>query len=139
MKQLTLITALLFLGLSAYSQKVKMSEDAKSRYMTKDEQGATAENNDSFEIYQILEAIYADKDGAFQIRLIEPTKELGTRTAEYQFPEFKKLQSMTFSERGEVELLNYLSENGWTVVSVVTDGIKEQYSKKFYIKKAMSR
>ena len=88
----SLVALLLVLTVSpVFSQKVKMSDKAKDKYMKEAEAEAAEEAGNTVEVFQILSAEVSDRGEGLLLTLKEPTSEIPTRVATLQFPELKML------------------------------------------------
>ncbi|MCH2215821.1 MAG: hypothetical protein MK086_11670 [Flavobacteriales bacterium] len=135
----SLIVFLLALAASPlFSQKVKMSDKAKGKYMKEEIAEVEEDESESIQVVQILTAEFTGRGEAFLISLQKPTSEIPNRASMLQFPELRKLAGNKISSNSEVDLLNYLAENGWSLITIEMTNFKGQETRKYYIQKRIT-
>ncbi|MEM9053551.1 MAG: hypothetical protein AAGC47_15965 [Bacteroidota bacterium] len=138
MKSTLMILLFVLVGFSAFSQKVKMSDKAKDKYMKEEKTESESVDLNTIEVFQILSAEISPRGEGFLLKLQESTSEIPTRVSTLQFPELKMLTANKYMRESEVDLLNYLSENGWTLITINITNFKGQEVRNYYIKKTIT-
>ncbi|HKL39446.1 MAG TPA: hypothetical protein VJ894_02145 [Cryomorphaceae bacterium] len=138
MKQSILLTVFLVVTFYGYSQKVKMSDEARNNYV----QGETSEKERAEEKKMVVYAILRAKSEAgsdfMELNLEEGSRELSTKASMMKFPELMKVTRLKLSSKSEVDLLNYLAENDWEIVAIENDSEKKEVLRKYYLRKMIS-
>lgn len=130
MTRTILIFILLVTATSAYAQEIKMDEEAKKSYVTKERTRAllsrakTLDNTDLEEVkdappaYAALDLIRLSDDETLRV-IFDPGAVV--RRASHMSEDLKKverLEEVIGQFTSDVDVLNYLSNLGWEVVSV---------------------
>ncbi|MCZ4408625.1 hypothetical protein O3Q51_07390 [Cryomorphaceae bacterium 1068] len=138
MKRSILLTLFMATTVFAFSQKVKMSKDAKEKYVSQEVIAKERADENKMAVYAILRTESETGSNFVQIRLDESSKELPTKASTMSFPELEKLTRGKFSDKAEIDLLNYLAEEGWEVVAVENESEKKLVKRKYYLRKMVS-
>lgn len=141
MKQSILLVLFSAITLFTFGQKVKMTKEARKNYVGEavienESNEATAQNK--MTVYAILRSESEIGSDYFQLSIDESSREIPTKAASMQFPELSKISRNKFSNKGEVDLLNYLAENGWEVVTIENSTTKRLEIRKFYLRKQIN-
>ncbi|MEM9050978.1 MAG: hypothetical protein AAGC47_02895 [Bacteroidota bacterium] len=137
MKKSLIVFLLALMASPLFSQKVKMSDKAKEKYMKEEKAELEQEESNSLEVVQILTTEFTGRGEAFSISLQKSTSEIPNRASMLQFPELAKIAQNKFSKNSEVDLLNYLAENGWSLITIDITNFNGQETRKYYIKKSI--
>ena len=129
-----LVGLLMFSG--AYAQKIRLSEKNKSKYVT--ESGSPAAADSEMVVYSILRMELGDEKKPMKISFDRSSGELASKYTEFVFPELEKLTRTKFSAKAEIDILNYLSENGWEIFSIETIGENKIPMRKIYMRKSVN-
>ncbi len=122
----------------AFSQKVKLSKDAKTKYVSQEVVEKKRAEENKMAVYAILRTEAEIGSDVLQVRLDESGKELPTKASSMNFPELEKLTRGKFSEKAEIDLINYLAEEGWEIVAVENESEKKVSKRKYYLRKMVS-
>jgi len=136
MKRSALLSLFLLFVLFGFSQKVKMSNDAKDNYVNKQEQ---SNQEKSFFVYRILLMESVPDSDYSQLRFVEGMNELPTKASTMSFPELNRLSRVKLTDNAEIEILNFLGELNWEVVAIEVVEDKNTKTRKYYLKKAISQ
>jgi len=138
MKKYFLLLIVLSATTLVQGQKVKMTKDAKKKYMSKEVKEKQEAEENKIAVYAILRSESEPNSDFLSLKLDESTRELATKAATMKFPELEKLTRAKFSAKSEVDLLNYLSEGGWEIVTITNERDKKIIKRKYYLKKMVS-
>jgi hypothetical protein len=150
MKTLFISMLIVCSSLTAYSQEIKMTEDARKKYVSKNESNTASEsterNSAPTTIASSLAYVALDVTSPIQQKGIRVRLDKGANAR------LSKLQSMDLSElenlekgqvrlESDVDLLNHVASQGWQVVSIVDlqtreAGLRET---RIYLMKAFSK
>lgn len=130
-----LFMATSFLG---YSQKVKMTKEARENYVNQEvlEKEKTEEKKTG--VYAIMRTESDSGSEFFRISIDESPREIPTKAATMAFPELMKMTRSKFSQKSEIDILNYLAEQDWEVVAIENTSDKKTVSRKYYLRKMVT-
>ena len=120
-----------------YSQKVKMSKDARGNYVTQETSEEEKPEEMKMTVYAILTAESEPGSEFFQVKLATSPRELETKASSMKFPEFGKLTRSKLSSKSEIDVLNYLAELDWEVVTIANEGDNKMIVRKYYLRKVI--
>lgn len=138
MKQSILLTLFLAFTFYSYSQKVKMSEEARSNYVDHERVEDERPEEKKMVVYAILRAESEVGSDFMQLNLEEGSREIVTKASMIKFPELVKVTRAKLSLKSEVDLLNYLAENDWEVVTIENESDKKRVLRKYYLRKMIA-
>jgi hypothetical protein len=133
MRYFLLIFVSIFFFSAGHSQEIELRKDSKSKYI-KNSERVVDQSNGSM-VYSILRMELGDEREGLKLSVDKGTGEIPNKYAERVFPELEKLVKSKFSSRSEVDLLNYLSAEGWEIFAVETTAERKISYRKFYIRK----
>ncbi|MCA1750287.1 MAG: hypothetical protein LC670_00605 [Flavobacteriales bacterium] len=151
MTKFILILLLVAMSTISQAQEIKMSEDAKKSYVTKERTKAqvSSENEKSSAkkaakeappAYVALDLIRYSGDEAFKV-VFDPGA--AVRKAKYMSEDIKKierLEEITGQFTSEVDILNYVANMGWDVVSVSRSPLEapqKGFKTRVYVRKVL--
>jgi len=132
MKVACISAFLIMCTIPTFAQKVQLSDQAKKKYV----RSASTATGD-LDVYQIVTTNTSLREQTFRVSVEEPSNEIPTRASKMRFSELEALSKSKYSIKSEVDFLNYLSENEWTLLSVEKEMIKDNVVRRFYIKKTV--
>ncbi|MGB6036832.1 MAG: hypothetical protein WBG42_11240 [Cryomorphaceae bacterium] len=139
MKHTILLGLFMAASFFGYSQKVKMSKDARSNYVKEETSEEVKQAEMKMTVYTILTAETEPGSEFFQVKLATSPRELETKASSMKFPELENLTRSKFSSKSEIDLLNYLAELDWEVVSIVYEKDEKKMNiRKYYLRKVIS-
>lgn len=122
----------------AYSQKVKMSKEARGKYVNEEIVKEEPEEKNEMVVYAILRMESEPGSGYYQASIDESGREIPTKAAELNFPELTKLTRTRYSTKAEIDILNYLAQENWEVVTIIDDSDKKATRLKYYLRKTIT-
>jgi hypothetical protein len=143
MKKAVLLLIFIATSMVSFSQKVKMTKEAKEKYVSQEasrdsnKEVKRAEENKML-VYAILIAESEVGADFLTFRIQESSRELATKASGMRFDELEKLTRSKFSAKSEVDVLNYLAESGWEIVAIENTTDKKKNQTKYYLKKMVS-
>jgi DNA-nicking Smr family endonuclease len=117
---------------------VKLSKEAKDKYVSQEVLEEKQAEENKMAIYAIMRTESEVGSDFLQISLDESGREIPTKAATMEFPELQKLTRGKFSDKSEIDLLNYLAERGWDIVAIENDSEKKIIRRKYYLRKMVS-
>lgn len=126
MKTGTFFIAFMLIGSAVMSQEIQMTQGARKSYVKKEKEPAVidARAQDAQKTqpiataYAALEVKMHDLNGPVGIDLETGNRELNPRTAKVSYEELQKLARNLVPYESHIDVLNYLSDSGWEVVSI---------------------
>jgi len=137
MKKSFLMIIFTSVALVTFSQEVRMTKEAKKNYIAKNVSAEEKDEGDKMLIYNIILAESEEGDEFFNLTVEKGNGQISTKASKMNFPEIINLTRMRVPVNSEVDLLNYLAENGWEIVSIENAGEKKSILRKYYIKKVI--
>lgn len=134
MKYSIFIFALLgFFATEGFGQKIKLSKDAKGKYVK--DQNEASDVEEYFAVYYIVQLEFEDNGEDMTVSLNRGSGEIPSKSSVMVFPELEKLGKLKLTKNGEVDLLNYLSENDWEIFAVETQVERKTSYRQLYLRK----
>lgn len=130
MTRFVLILLLITAGVSSFAQEIKMSEEAQKSYVTKERSKAQVmraesvaqpvekQTTDAPPAYVVLNLVRLENDETLRV-YFDPGA--AVRKAQHMSEDLKKverLEEIIGQFTSDVDVLNYVSQMGWEVVSV---------------------
>lgn len=130
MRSIALIILAVGLGLSTYGQEIEMDEKARKKYVRSGEtadakegdeksKGEAASKEQGTMAYIVLELQRLDAEGPYRLRIDKGNNSLSSATKSLDIAALERFEKGGMAIESEIDLLNYLSEKGWDVVSIV--------------------
>jgi len=127
----TVIALLLVSGASA--QKIKLSKSDKDKYV--EQQKESDDGDRTMAVYQVMNLQFGENNDKLSISLDRGSGELPSKSSVMVFPELEKLERLNLTPKAEVDLLNYLAENGWEVIAIETVLDRKTTERRVYLRK----
>lgn len=137
MKHTILLGLFVTASFFGYSQKVKMAKDAKNTYVKEQISEPEKRDETKMTVYTILTAESEPGSEFFMIKLATGTRELETKASAMNFPELERLTRAKLSSKSEIDLLNYVAEQDWEIVTIVNDIDEKMNIRKYYLRKVI--
>ncbi|MFT5595700.1 MAG: hypothetical protein ACI8QH_000484 [Flammeovirgaceae bacterium] len=138
MKQFILLALFMVTTVFAFSQKVKLSKEAKGNYVSQEVLEKEQVEENKMAVYAIMRTESEMESDFLQISLDESPREIATKASAMQFPELMKLTRSKFSSKAEIDFLNYLGERDWEVMAIENESDKKVIRRKYYLRKMVS-
>lgn len=138
MKQSILLVLFLAISVFGYAQKIKLSKESKRNYVSEEVLEKEQSDDNRMVVYAILRAEYESGAESMKLILDQSPREITTKAASMKFPELERLTRSGVTVKGEIDLINYLAENEWDIVSVENQSDKKMVRRKYYLRKMIS-
>lgn len=121
------IVAFMLITSSAVAQEIQMTQGARKSYVKKEKEPAVLDAQQSQNAsdtkpiamaFAALEVKMHDVNGPIGIDLETGSRELNPRTAKVSYEELQKLARNLVPYESHIDVLNYLSDSGWEVISI---------------------
>ncbi len=132
MKKTALLAILMLACSLGYSQKIKMSKEAKKKYVSEESQ---EKEIPVIYAYVVLKMEIESGSETMQISIDRGSGELASKGSTVFFPELERLVNLKISNKAEVDVLNFVSESNWDVVSIAYMEDRKKQIRKYYLRK----